>query len=407
MSKIPLPANEAERLQALASYELLDTPPETDFDEIARIASETCRMPIALVTLVGERHQWFKAHHGTELEQVPREAALCSYAIMEPERPLVVPDTRLDACLGGASPLPPDLAKVVSYAAVPLVNPEGYPLGTLCVMGHRPNHPTEGQLRTLKALANTVAQLFELRRKEKYLDVAKKKLEDTNREVAEMAYVLSHDLKSPLNSIVSLLEVLRNENGSQMDESGQELLDMLHESASNLSSITKGTIQYFNTTRSLAQTQERVNMHELMMQLLSLIHPPSWAHIHYPADMPDITTSRVALQHILVNLLSNAIKYCDKETCHVHLGFSETPDRYQFSVTDNGPGIELGHQAKVFRMFQTLGRTDRHGHQGTGIGLAIARRMVEKMGGSIGISLPQEGGTRFTFTLSKLAVPEL
>jgi len=406
MSKVPIPADEAERLQALASYELMGTLPETDFDEIARIASEICQMPIALVTLVGEKHQWFKGHHGTDIKQTPREIAFCSYTIMEPDKPHVVPDTRLDDRFMG-NPLLESPLNVYFYAGVPLVNPEGYPLGTLCIIDQKPNQLNERQLSTLQALANTVAQMFELRRKMKHLEMAKKKLEDTNREVAEMSYVLSHDLKSPLNSIVSLLEVLRDENGSQMDESGQELLEMLHESASNLSSITKGTIQYFNTTRSLAQTQERVNMHELMMQLLSLIRPPAWAHIHYPPDMPDITTSRVALQHILVNLLSNAIKYCDKDICHVHIAFSEKPDSYQFSVTDNGPGIEPSHQAKVFRMFQTLGRADRHGQQGTGLGLAIAKRMVEKMGGNIGISLPQEGGTRFTFTLSKLAVQEL
>jgi signal transduction histidine kinase len=222
-----------------------------------------------------------------------------------------------------------------------------------------------------------------------------------------MAYVLSHDLKSPLNSIVSLLEVLRDENGSQMDKSGQELLDMLHESASNLSSITKGTIQYFNTTRSFAQTQEKVNVHELMMQLLSLIRPPDWAHIRYPTNMPDISTSRVALQHILFNLLDNAIKYCDKDECRIEIGFSETPDSYQISVTDNGPGIEPNLHAKAFKMFQTLGRTDRLGNQGTGLGLAIVKRMVEKLGGNIGISLPAEGGTCFTFSMLKQPVEVL
>lgn len=401
-----MPANETERLQALQSYGLMDTLAEKDFDDIARIASEICNVPIALVTLLGENHQWFKAHHGTEFEQTPREIAFCSFTIMEPDKPLVVPDTRLDDRFRD-NPLLESPMNVFFYAGVPLVNPEGYALGTLCVIDQQPNQLDERQLSSLKALANTVAQLFELRRKVKHLEAAKKKLEDTNQEVSEMAYVLSHDLKSPLNSIVSLLEVLRDENGSQMDKSGQELLDMLHESASNLSSITKGTIQYFNTTRSFAQAQEKVNVHELMMQLLSLIRPPDWAHIRYPTDMPDINTSRVALQHILFNLLDNAIKYCDKDECRIEIGFSETPNSYQISVTDNGPGIEPNLHAKAFKLFQTLGRTDRLGNQGTGLGLAIVKRMVEKLGGNIGISLPAEGGTCFTFSMLKQPVEVL
>lgn len=398
--KVPRPANEAERLAAVASYELMDTPPEMDIDGIARVASEICQTPISLVTLVGEDYQWFKSHYGTEVEQTTRELAFCSYAIMQPGKPLVVPDARLDDRFR-ENPLTTGPTQVIFYAGVPLVNPEGFALGTLCVIDQKPNQLNEQQLDSLQALANAASQLFELRRKVRHLQIAHKKLEDTNQEVSEMAYVLSHDLKSPLNSIVSLLEVVREENGSQMDESGQELLAMLHESATNLSNITKGTIQYFNTTRSPAIAQEKVNIHELMVALLSLLRPPAWVHISYPTDIPDITTSKVALQHILFNLLDNAIKYCDKETCELKIEFSETDKDYQFSVTDNGPGIEPGHQAKVFKLFQTLGRIDRHGNRGTGLGLAIVRRMVEKFGGTIGIQLPAEGGTSFRFSLMK------
>ena len=96
MRKPPIPANEAERLEAVESYGLIGTLPEKEFDDIARIASEICHVPISLTTLVGEDQQWFKAHHGTDIDQTPREFAFCSYTIIEPDRPLVVPDLRLD-----------------------------------------------------------------------------------------------------------------------------------------------------------------------------------------------------------------------------------------------------------------------------------------------------------------------
>lgn len=400
MSKPPIPDNEAERLNAVASYHLMGTLPEKDFDDIARIASEICNVPLSLVTLMGEDRQWFKGHFGTTLDQNLRDIAFCSYTIMEPDEPLIVTDLRLDERFQ-ENPLVTGPEQVVFYAGVPLVNPEGYAVGTLCVIDQKPNKLNKNQLASLLALANTVAQLFELRRKVKRLEAATKKLENLNQEVSELSYVLSHDLKSPLNSIVSLLEVFKEENTSQLNKSGQELLEMLYESTVNLSNVTKSTIKYFKTTRSFSETEDQVNFHELMVQLLSILRPPNWVSISYPPNLPTISTSKVALQHILLNLLDNAIKYSDKELCKIEIRGSENDLAYLFEVIDNGPGIEAPHQAKVFQLFQTLGRTDRNGAKGTGIGLAIVKRMIEKLGGEINIILPPEGGTCFSFSILK------
>ncbi|MBI1226718.1 MAG: GAF domain-containing protein [Bacteroidetes bacterium] len=400
MIKPSLPANEDERLEAVDSYELMGTMPEKDFDDIASIASEICQAPISLITLVGENQQWLKAHHGTELEQTPREIAFCSYAILEPDRPFVIPDARIDDRFRD-NPLVTGPTQVTFYASVSLVNPEGFPLGTLCVIDHKPNQLSERQLATLQALANTVSQMFELRRKVKFLELANKKLEDLNQEVSEVAYVLSHDLKSPLNSIVSLMEIFKDENGGQLDDSGMELLEMLQESAINLNDITKGTIQYLSTTRSISNSIEEIDVHELMVQLLTLLRPPQWVHITYPTNIPIITSSRVALQHILLNLIDNAIKYNDKEFCEIKIDFSQEEKFYHFSVTDNGPGIEDGFKGKIFKLFQTLGKTDRQGKKGTGLGLPIVKRMVEKLGGKISTIRPASGGIQFSFSILK------
>jgi signal transduction histidine kinase len=400
MNKPPIPFNEAERLKAVEAYLLTSTTPEKDFDDIARIASEICNVPIALISLLGEDKQWFKAHYGTDFEEMPRDIAFCSYAIMEPERPLVIPDLRLDERFRD-HPLVVGPTQVVFYAGVTMKDQEGYAVGTICIVDQKPNQLDDRQLAMLQSLANTVSQLFELRRKVKKLQVVQKKLEELNQEVSEIAYVLSHDMKSPLNGIVSLLEVIKEENGSQMDESGQELLSMVHESANNLNMITKGTIQYFNTTRSFAKAQDDVNIHELIVLLLTQLHPPVWVNIHYSSDLPNVSTSKVALQHILYNLLDNAIKYNDKEKCEIKLEVTEKDIEYEFSVTDNGPGIAPANQIRVFKLFQTLGRTDRLGKPGTGLGLAIVKRMVERLGGKISISTPESGGARFAFSILK------
>ncbi len=400
MTKPPIPTNESERLEAVEAYLLTGTMPEKDFDDIARIASEICKVPIALITLLGEDKQWFKAHHGTDLNEMPRDIAFCSHTIMEPDRPFVVPDLRLDERFR-EHPLVTGPTQVVFYAGVTMKDTEGYAVGTICIVDQKPQQLDERQLVILQSLANTVSQLFELRRKVKKLEVVQKNLEELNQEASEISYVLSHDMKSPLNGIVSLLEIIIEENGSQLDESGRELLSMVHESANNLNKITKGTIQYFNTTRSFAKAKDQVNVHELVMQLLTQLHLPGWVNIQFPRDLPNITTSKVALQHILFNLLDNAIKYNDKEQCEIKLEVAENDFEYQFSVTDNGPGIESRDYEKVFQLFKTLGRTDRLGNLGTGLGLSIVKRMVERLGGKINISTAEDGGTRFSFSILK------
>ena len=139
----------------------------------------------------------------------------------------------------------------------------------------------------------------------------------------------------------------------------------------------------------------------MMMQLVTLLRPPTWVEITYSPTLPTITTSKVALQHILLNLLDNAIKYNDKEHCEIQLDFSENDSDYLFSVTDNGPGIEAIYKGKLFKLFQTLGKTDRHGKVGSGLGLAIVKRMVERLGGKISTSQPACGGIRFSFSVLK------
>ena len=92
-----LPINERERLQAVRSYAILDTPPEAEYDAITQLASQICGTPVSLITLLDEERQWFKSAQGTAIRQTPREYAFCNYAILEPGHPLVVPDLRRDS----------------------------------------------------------------------------------------------------------------------------------------------------------------------------------------------------------------------------------------------------------------------------------------------------------------------
>ena len=158
-----LPAKETERLAALHSYEILDTACEEAFDNIAHLAAELTASPISLVSLIDADRQWFKARVGLESVETPREHAFCAHAILKPDEMMVVPDSLEDPRFAD-TPLVRDDPKIRFYAGMPLVNPEGAVLGTLCIIDRKPRQITEAERTNLSRLAHSVVTTLELRR---------------------------------------------------------------------------------------------------------------------------------------------------------------------------------------------------------------------------------------------------
>ena len=160
---VPFPLNEAARLAAVRSYDIIDTPSEEAFDDIARLASYLTGCPIALVTLVDETRLFSKAHIGTAVRDLPREHAFCSYAIVNPAAPLTIPDATRDPRFAD-NPLVVGRPDIRAYLGVPLINPEGYALGTLCVLDREARSFTPDVIGVVQSLARTVMTSLELRR---------------------------------------------------------------------------------------------------------------------------------------------------------------------------------------------------------------------------------------------------
>lgn len=163
MKEPDIPANEAERLRELFSFNILDTIEEADFDALTRLASQICGTPIALVSIIDSSRQWFKSHHGIDAQETPREYAFCAHAINSPDEMLVVPDATADERFHD-NPLVTGDPHVIFYAGCPLVSNNGFPLGTLCVIDHRPRELSEEQLQAVSDVARQVVNLLELRR---------------------------------------------------------------------------------------------------------------------------------------------------------------------------------------------------------------------------------------------------
>ncbi len=169
--------NDAARVASLQKYAILDTEPEQAFDDLVLLASFICNTPIALISLVDEDRQWFKSKVGVSISETPREIAFCDTAIRQPDI-FVVPDTLNDERFQN-NPLVVSEPNIRFYAGAPLINEDGYALGTICVIDRTPREFDPGQEAALRALSRLVLAQLEFRRN---LMLLKEALTDRTRE---------------------------------------------------------------------------------------------------------------------------------------------------------------------------------------------------------------------------------
>lgn len=171
-----LPTDEAARLRALQRYEILDTPSEQEYDDIAMLAAQICGTPMANISLIDENRQWLKAKIGIEGDEISRDIAFCAFTIHNKDgRSLVVNDAREDERFA-ENPLVTGNPNIRFYAGAPLITPDNYALGALCVIDREPRELTEQQLHALEALARQTTIRLELRRTTALLKAANEEL---------------------------------------------------------------------------------------------------------------------------------------------------------------------------------------------------------------------------------------
>lgn len=397
MKKPEIPANEKERLRELNAYEVLDTLPEEDYDDLTSIAAEICGTNISLVSLIDEHRQWFKSRHGLGAEETPREFAFCAHAINKPEELFVVNDARKDERFRD-NPLVMGDPHVTFYAGVPLVNENGFALGTLCVIDDRPKTLTEKQAKALTALGKQIINILELRRKRSELQSSIKSLELTNAELDSFASMVAHDVKGPLVGINELIQVLDKGDylGSE-SKNAKELVNVISKASGQLSQLVDRLLEYSKSIHIEDSSISEVRVKEIEDNILSLFSSYKNLELEFDSSIASIRTIQSALERVLLNLVNNSIKYNDKKTAHVQIELHEDKENYLISVEDNGQGIPESDHEKIFEIFKVL---DKNSKKGTGLGLAIVKKLIDSLKGSISVE-SMEIGVKFVIKLPK------
>ena len=230
-------------------------------------------------------------------------------------------------------------------------------------------------------------------------------LSQKNSELEQFAFIASHDLKEPLNSISSLIDVLKEDYGDSFDSEGTESINFIKNSSDRMRSLVDGLLEYSRLGNT--NNYKMLDCNQVVLELksdLNYIISNSNASIEL-GDLPNIYGSEIELRLVFQNLINNAIKFVHggvnpviEITCEKVIGSSPgNNDYWQFSVQDNGIGIAEKYHERIFSIFQRLHSRDRY--EGTGIGLAHCKKIVESHGGKIWLESEETVGSIFHFTI--------
>ncbi|MFX1512286.1 MAG: PAS domain S-box protein, partial [Promethearchaeota archaeon] len=218
-------------------------------------------------------------------------------------------------------------------------------------------------------------------------------------ELQDFAWIVSHDLKAPLRGITTLADWLLRDYKHNLDSKGQELFTLLIERTKRMYALIEGILNYSRIGRERTGITA-VNLNEVVTEVIDMLTPPAHINIQIETELPIIQGEKTQFFQVFQNLVSNAIRFMDKEQGVIVINCKDEDKFWQFSVTDNGPGIAEQHHNRIFQMFQTL--TPEKHPTNTGIGLTLVKKIVQENGGKIWVESIVGIGSTFKFTLPKM-----
>lgn len=398
----PVPPDEEERLQALRSYGILDTAEEQEFNDIVSLAAAVCDVPIALVSLVDQNRQWFKARVGLDQAETSRDVSFCAHAIVGTDLLEVEDATAEDRFRD--NPLVTKDPNIRFYAGVPLVPDGEHPFGTLCVIDRERRTLSASQRAALQSLARQASALIELRR----VNADLTRLAEQKNAFLRM---VGHDLRNPLNYVLGASTLLAEmvQPGQPASEDASELIEQLPERARYMTNIIntfldvqaiedggirleKRSVDPTELAREVVQDNERYALFKGVRLSVE------------SADVPaPMQADPSRLRQILENLLSNAIKFSERGAVRVRVAGEK--ESIVIEVIDSGPGIPSTDQSRLFVPYAELTTRAVGGEQSRGLGLSICKFLAELHDGTISAANHPDGGAVFTVRLPATPAP--
>ena len=250
-----------------------------------------------------------------------------------------------------------------------------------------------GEIVKFFAIEENVTKKKELEQQREFLVES---LAKSNEELEDYASIVSHDLKSPLRSIHSLISWIKEDNDKEFNKQTTQYLSMIEGKVEKMDHLIEGILTYAKIDK-VNMVSEKVNTQEIIQNIINIIHIPDHVSVSITTSLPIIDADRFRAQQLFQNLIGNAVNYIDKSNGIVEVSCSEEPKHFIFSIKDNGPGIAKENQEKIFKIFQSLEKSEKS----TGLGLSIVKKIVDNYNGKIWIESEIGKGSTFFVQLNK------
>ena len=362
-------------------------------ERLAYLAAQLCESPSAAIHILDAAHQHQIAGFNVDLRICAVEDSMC-VVVLEQRSPVLVPDAAADERFSANPFVNGEYGSVRMYASAPMVSPNGHALGRLCVFDEKPRELTPTQLANLQELAAQAVEVLELRRRTLTLAHARAELSRSNALLSEFAGRLSHDLKSPLASVIGIAETLPKFPGVRDDPRTVHLVADIADAGERMHSLIDEMLAFASVGghTHLTSVDLKTVMNDVRHDLDVLIRE---GHAHVDVEAATLCADRHQLRVLLQNLVSNAITYrSPQRECRVGVHGRQTAHGWTLQVTDNGQGIPRERRGEVVRPLVRLDRDD--GVSGTGLGLSTCVRVAEAHHGRLTISDTPGGGTTVT-----------
>lgn len=317
--------------------------------------------------------------------------------VMSSKEPAIIEDIYNDARVPAEAYRP---TFVKSMAMVPIRKDD--PIGAIGNYWAKKRHPTQEEIQILQALADVTAVAIENVNLDAQLQRKIAALENSNMALSRFAWISSHDLKAPLRAIDNISHWVVESIDNKQYQEAKEHVKVLQGRVQRMERLLKDILEYAQIEYILDPYKEgeRVNGAQLMQDVIELANVPPGFAIEINEKFKEFSLPRMPLQQVFSNLLNNAISHNDRKSGGmVTIDGEDAENHYTFTVSDNGPGIAAEYHDKIFEMFQVL--KSRDVHEGSGMGLALVKKILNVYGSDITVNSVPGRGSVFRFTWPK------